>query len=489
MLVNLNKKSLRLRIMAVVGLLIVSLMIVISVGILVQWRSMILQQLHKKAESTTRAFGISVLDVLIYSETENFQVRDLLESYISDLKTKIPDIRSIVILDNQRRVIAHDDPQMYNQVLDDELTRQLIHISNLVSGIYYSPQLNWIIETVLPLKIAGKRWGILRIAFDAQQTRQEIARLFFLLLGIIMILTFVVLVALNYLIKQNMQSLKVLVKAMDAMELETDYAFQLPQREDEIGALIRHFEMFRKRLAASQEQLLSAQKQIYQAEKLASIGRLASGVAHEINNPLNGIKHCLYAIQKEPQNQQQLEKYLPLINEGLEHIESVVKKLLGFSRKSSQENQWINLNETITQVVALLEYRLNQKQVELQLDLADNLPLVRADASRLKEVIMNLLLNSFDAVEAKGRISIKTEMQSPALLSLTVQDDGKGIAPEDLDKIFDPFFTTKDVGEGTGLGLAVALSIIEAHGGKIEVESQPNQGSKFTVLLPLGENK
>ena len=301
-------------------------------------------------------------------------------------------------------------------------------------------------------------------------------------------LTVAVLLVLRYLIDRTVQSLQVLVKAMDAMELESGADLSLPEREDEVGALIRHFEMLRKRLAASKEQLLLAQKQIYQAEKLASVGRLASGVAHEINNPLNGIKHCLYAIQKEPENKEQSEKYLQLINEGLEHIESVVQKLLGFSRKSAtSDKQVVDLNESVKKVLALLEYRLNRKQVHLQLDLAPKLPKIKGDDGLLKEVIMNLLLNGFDAVAENGHLTVQTVLQADNRIAMIVKDDGCGMAPDVLDKIFDPFYTTKPAGEGTGLGLSVALGIVEAHGGQITVKSAPGQGSTFTVVLPIGD--
>ncbi len=482
-----RKKSLRIKMLSVIGGVVIGLMLLISFGILIQWRSMILQQLQQNAESITQAFGISVLDALIYGENENFQVEDLLESYISDLKAKVPAIRSIVISDNRRRVIAHSNPQMYNRVLNDSLSLRLSQTDRLISGIYKSPSLGWIVETVLPLRIFGKRWGVLRIAFDAESTRREIGHLFLLLLAITVLLTVAVLLVLRYLIDRTVQSLQVLVKAMDAMELESGADLSLPEREDEVGALIRHFEMLRKRLAASKEQLLLAQKQIYQAEKLASVGRLASGVAHEINNPLNGIKHCLYAIQKEPENRELVEKYLQLMNEGLEHIEAVVQKLLGFSRKSASTRQAVDLNESVRKVLALLEYRLNRKQVDLQLDLAPDLPEINGDDGLLKEVIMNLLLNSFDAVAENGHIAVKTALQTDNRVVLIVKDDGSGMAPEVLDKIFDPFYTTKPAGEGTGLGLSVALGIVEAHGGQITAQSTPGQGSTFTVVLPIGD--
>ncbi len=485
-----KRKTLRIKMMTVVGVVVVVVMLFISLGISVQWRAMILQQLKQKAESVTRAFGISVLDAIIYSENENFQVEDLLESYIADLKNKVPGIFYIIIANNQNRIIAHSNPKMYNRFLNDSLSLRIANTDRLLSGIYRSPQLGWVMESVLPLQIAGKRWGILRIAFDANPTQQEIRRLFFLLMGLTLLITLVVLVVLSILIAHTVRSLKVLVQAMDSMDLDSDVGILLPNRDDEIGILIQHFELLHQRLDTSKKQLIEAQKQIYHAEKLASIGRLASGVAHEINNPLNGIKHCVYVIEKEPENQEQLRKYLALINEGLEHIESIVKKLLGFARKSSAQMERVNLNAIILQVVGLLEYRLSQKNIRFELKTDEKLPEIYGDASLLQEVVMNLLLNSYDAIENNnGRIEITTCVRNKTQVELRIEDNGKGIDTEDQDKIFDPFYTTKAPGEGTGLGLSVTLSIVQALGGKIEVVSKVGKGSLFKVILPIGEEK
>ena len=479
------RHSLKTRMVLAVGTVITVLMMVISLGILFQWRSLILNKLHNRAESVTRAFSISVLDALIYSENGNFQAEDLLESYINDLKQRVPGIRYIAVLDNHRRVIAHSDPARYNQVFSDSLSVLLSHTRRLTSSIYHSPDYGWIIESVLPLQIAGKRWGILRIAFDAESTRAEIRQLFLLLLGLTALVTGVTLFVLSYLIGRLIQSLQQLVEAMDTVDLEADHNIELPHYNDEIGFLIQHFEMLRQRLSQSREQLINAQKQIYHAEKLASIGRLASGVAHEINNPLNGIKNCVYAIQRDPDDKKQFHDYMELINEGLQHIETVVQKLLGFARKQSKSIESVDMNEAVHRVLQLMEYRIDQKHITVDLKLMKNLPSIKADYHLMQEVLMNLLLNSYDAVKEGGRIEVRTEQADPGHIRVTIRDNGAGIPAEELPRIFDPFYTTKEPGEGTGLGLSVALGIVESHGGKIEVNSTPGKETVFRVILPI----
>lgn len=480
--------SLKTRMVLAVGTVITLLMMGISLGILLQWRSLILNKLHQRAESVTRAFSISVLDALIYSENGNFQAEDLLESYINDLKQQVPGLRYIAVLDNQLRVVAHSDPSRYNRVYRDSLSLRLQNARGLVSHIYSHPRYGWVIETGLPLQIAGKRWGILRMAFDAEKTRAEIRHLFFLLLSVTTLVISATLLVVSYLIGRLVQSLEQLVEAMDKIDLESDRSLEIApslHRADEIAFLIEHFEMLRQRLAQSRRQLIQAQKQIYHAEKLASIGRLASGVAHEINNPLNGIKNCVYAIQRDPEDKEQFREYLQLINEGLNHIETVVQKLLGFARKQSKSIEPVDMNEAVRRVLQLMEYRINQKQISLELNLMEPLPSVKADYHLMQEVLMNLLLNSYDAVKEGGRIQVQTDQPDAGHIRIIIRDDGVGIPPEELPHIFDPFYTTKEPGEGTGLGLSVALGIVESHGGTIEVQSTPGKETEFRVILPL----
>jgi signal transduction histidine kinase len=227
-----------------------------------------------------------------------------------------------------------------------------------------------------------------------------------------------------------------------------------------------------------------AQHQIYQAEKLASVGRLAAGVAHEVNNPLNGIRFCVHGIQADPSNPEQTARYLGLINEGLQHIESVVQKLLGYARHQPTSFGAVNLNEPLNRVLELLGFQIREKEIRTEVALDPNLPSIRADANLIQEMLMNLVLNSIDAVEVGGRIRVRTGVDSDDRLYVLVTDDGSGIAPEHLQQIFEPFFTTKDTGQGTGLGLSVTLGIVELHQGEIRVHSTPGTKTTFTVLFP-----
>jgi two-component system, NtrC family, sensor kinase len=195
----------------------------------------------------------------------------------------------------------------------------------------------------------------------------------------------------------------------------------------------------------------------------------------------------VYGIQNDPENHEQTRQYLALINEGLEQIESVVTKLLGYSRQRPKTPEVIQPEKPVKVVLDLLKYRINEKNVQVTIDQAPDLPTLKADPNLIQEMLMNLILNSLDAVGDNGKIAIGINKSGPGNLELTVFDNGMGIPDDEQEKIFDPFYTTKDTGKGTGLGLSVTLGIVEAHNGTIRVQSQPGAGTTFTITLPAEE--
>jgi len=483
------KISLKTKILLLIGILITVLMIGISFSILIEWRTLEIESRTQSARNVTKAFSITVLDALIYAESGSSNLEELLETQIKDFLQKVEDIKYISILNNNRRIIAHSDLTKYNKILSDSISIEISKTDLHISSIYESEEYGWVIETVFPLQIAGKRWGILRVGVDADPLRNKISELFSTLFYSTLLVISITLIVLYLLIGRITGSLKDLVKLMDKIDIDSDEIKNQPKRNDEIGFLIQHFDTLQKRLAQQRQQLINAQKQIYHAEKLASIGRLASGVAHEINNPLNGIKSCVYSIGKDPDNKKQNFEYLGLINEGLDHIEIIVQKLLGFAHQQSKVVGTVNVNAGIEKVLQLLEYRLTQKHVLITKNLDKELPAIYADEQLIQEVLMNLLLNAMDAVTDNGGIRIETGIQTQNHIYITIEDKGTGISDEDLEKIFDPFYTTKESGEGTGLGLSVSLGIVETHGGSIQVKSKLENGTTFKIILPVKEVK
>jgi signal transduction histidine kinase len=233
------------------------------------------------------------------------------------------------------------------------------------------------------------------------------------------------------------------------------------------------------------KKLEESQAQLLQAEKIASLGRLAAGVAHEINNPLAGI--LIYAeILKRDLEDAQARENLEVIIDQTVRCQQIVTRLLEFSRQSLGERTLFDLNEIINRCVELIGHQPLFHNIEINRLLDPELPQIIGDPGQLQQVFTNLLLNAADAMNGQGKITITTRpAPSSDGVILILTDTGPGIPSEIKDKIFEPFFTTKPPGKGTGLGLSIVYGVLQRHGGSIEVDSPPGGGTTFTVKLPL----
>lgn len=250
----------------------------------------------------------------------------------------------------------------------------------------------------------------------------------------------------------------------------------------------------------SYEQLSRSQDLLLRQEKLASLGRLAAGLAHEINNPLSSVAGFAEALQRradaerlhELEKLQDLPEYLGFIQQEVGRASAIVKRLLDFARQREPTFESLNLVALIRDTVALVTRQAVVTNKRINIELPATLPAVQADHQMLQQAILNLLTNALDAIEEEGLVRI-TARSAASDVELLVHDNGSGIPPEHLAKIFDPFFTTKEVGRGTGLGLAICQGIVEQHGGSIEVKSDgEGKGTTVTIRLPAasatGEN-
>lgn len=233
--------------------------------------------------------------------------------------------------------------------------------------------------------------------------------------------------------------------------------------------------------------------QLLQAEKMSSIGVLAAGVAHEINNPMTSVAGYAEALQRRLRDDPALAgdqrlidfpKYLDIIVREVYRCKGIIDSLLSFSRKSDGSFGRVDLNAIIGEVLELVHHKERDLKIRLQENLRVPLPPVPGDASALRQVFLNLILNAIQASQEHGVITIETDYNATEVIA-RLSDNGSGIAPEILDQIWNPFFTTKAVGKGQGLGLAVTYDIVEKHKGSIEVHSQVGEGTEFIVKLPL----
>jgi signal transduction histidine kinase len=251
---------------------------------------------------------------------------------------------------------------------------------------------------------------------------------------------------------------------------------------DEIGLLAESFNEMSRKMAADIEQLRHLNEQLIRTEKLAAVGTLAAGVAHEVNNPLASISSLIQILQTRASDEETKEM-LRLIQTQISRITNVTKDMMEFARTRQPARVQMNINKTIEASIRLASFDKAFQKINLKTSFDSNAPHINADANQLQQVFLNLLLNARDAMPEGGELSIKTKYDDDEI-TIEISDTGIGISPEHRAHIFDPFYTTKPAGKGTGLGLAVCYGIITAHSGRIEVNSNNGRGTVFRIALP-----
>lgn len=251
-----------------------------------------------------------------------------------------------------------------------------------------------------------------------------------------------------------------------------------PEIESLVDAFNRMQETIRERRRANQEKLM-------RSDRLAVLGQLAAGVAHEINNPLGSILLLTKLLMEQPAGDGQARENLERIEKETMRCHAIVRSLLDFSRQSEPKIEHVEVNQLVDSALKFFEKQSYFRNIEVVRRYADGIPAIQADQLQLQQVLMNMIINAVDAMNGKGVLTLETaEAASGASVEISLSDTGCGIPAENLDRIFDPFFTTKEVGRGTGLGLSVSYGIVQAHNGDISVVSSPGSGSRFTVTLP-----
>ena len=248
-----------------------------------------------------------------------------------------------------------------------------------------------------------------------------------------------------------------------------------------------------RHLEKANTELKKSQEQIVQSEKLFAVGQLASGVAHEINNPLGSILTYVklavkkiehYSSESNPLDLSQLRKYMATVEEEVNRCKGITRGLLDFSRVKEPEMTVVDVNNILNNALELVEHQLSDQRINLVKKFGTLTSKIVADSHQMQQVFINIILNSLHALSGEGILEITTRKRSK-FIEIVFKDSGCGIADEDLSRIFTPFFTTKKVGEGTGLGLSVAYGIIENHGGEIIVKSKTGEGTTVIIILPI----
>lgn len=461
---------------------IIAVMTVIGYLAVEREKKILYAEVEKQGRLLGETLAIPIINDLIYERLGLVEEGGLLDNYIMEIfNRQDADLLYIAILDEEGRVISHNDIAEYGRVYDDPLTKAAR--SSGVTVIQPSPGNNHnALDFGVPLSIGKKRWGTLKFGISLEKAEHEIlatVRRILVLTAALLIAGFAAILLLSRrFISPITQLASTMEKARgDYLDLRVDV-----KGHDELAVLGDRFNSMIERIRQANEELKKTHEKLVQSEKLASIGILAAGVAHEINNPLGGIFNCLQMIRQNDGNPDLRTKYLDLAHEGLDRIENTVSKLLWMSRRAKHTPVDLNIRNSVDSVYSFLEYRMNKGRIAFRNEVPDDLRL-NFDVHDFQQMLLNLFINSIHAVKERGAIEVRGCREDSAV-RIEVIDNGCGIEPEHIGRIFDPFFTTKQTGEGTGLGLWLTYEIIRNYNGEISVESSPGGGSRFIMRFP-----
>lgn len=257
----------------------------------------------------------------------------------------------------------------------------------------------------------------------------------------------------------------------------------LTEEKNLIKIVARELSLFIKR-AAVEENNKKLEMQLQHSERLAFVGELSAGIAHELNEPLGRILGFAQLVKKNGSLTEQQDTDIDRIIKASLYTREIIKKLMLFSRQMPRQINAVNLNTIVQSILYFIDIRFQSRGIKIVERLDQHLPVIEADSVQISQVLVNLITNAIHAMAGGGKITIATKRKQNQV-SLVVSDTGSGMSNEVKEKIFEPFYTTKPVGQGTGLGLSVVQGIVEEHKGKILVSSNPGKGSRFEIVLPL----
>lgn len=453
------------------------------------------QDLVNQGKVVAEVSSLMLTNVLVYNELGMMDDRDLndfLDYFIIELTKRDKKIKHVEVIDTMGAIIACSDIFRCGEVSRDRETLSVLgSMQTTISPGRFEDEP--VINIAVPLNISSKSWGGLRIVLSAKGVDVAIALLRKEILYIAVLFSLlsllVVRVGAKILAKPVIRLSRIMDGIKDNVDLEQAEAIHelsvLRKRRDEIGALQNSFLWMVQRLRDADLEHKKAMETLVQTEKMVSIGRLASGVAHEINNPLGGIAICFKNLVQLDLDDAARKEHIEVIHDSLQKIEKIVGQLLHFSRMTVKNQQPGDINALVNRILFLLNYRMAEKGIRVKTELAYLQP-VMMDENMIGQVLMNILINALQAMNGNGLLTIRTEREDERCV-VTVEDTGPGIPADVLSCIFEPFFTTKAVGDGTGLGLSISKSIIEQHGGEIIVENQTDHGARFMIKIPLAQ--
>lgn len=464
-------------------------------------------QVYRTFEAQIERNGISIARITAEQLTEPILYNELamVNKGLQQTLNVNQDIVYLMVVTPDNKILAHtfNNPPPQSLVTANVLTHEMSYNIKIIHSL---TDRNAVIRDIA-MPIMDKRLGLLRMGFSENIINQQLAQathmFIFLVMGLL-VLGVVASFFLSYIISKPVKNMSYQVSMINLGSLESkDYAIAPPKKDlllrmknmfnmtDEIDVLSNSFNEMLFRLNVAYIELEKTRESLSQTEKLASVGTLAAGLAHEINNPLAGMRNCLRRISEKPDNITQNKEYMEMMSEAIDKISNVVKGLLDFSRKHEMNLSRINLTKHLENSISLINFQLRQSGIVLIRNYESQEIFIDGSPNHLEQVFVNLLLNSIDAInerklggaEVAGIIIIDIRKENKRIL-LDFTDNGIGLPEEKIPFMFDAFFTEKKVKVGTGLGLAVSADIIRNHHGIISGTNVKGGGFRISLIFP-----
>jgi len=422
----------------------------------------------------------------------NYEIVDEVKEIVyQGVKYKRKDIGTATIFQGDLRISTNVKTEDGSRAIGTRVSEE-VYEQVLVKGMPWIDRAfvvnNWYIAAYEPIKnIKAETIGVLYVGILEEKFVDMRRRATLMFLGITVAGMIIALIVSYFLANGVLKPIKHLVIASQQLAKgNLEYDVKLKSK-DEIGELGEAFNLMASSLKARDEELKEhTHQQIVKSERLATLGQLAAGVAHEINNPLGAVLMYTHLALEDLDENDVLRKNLEKAVTEASRCKDIVKGLLDFSRQTEPKAEESDINETLERTLAVVEHQALFQNVKITKVICPTLPKVLMDVSQMQQVFTNIVLNAAEAMEGKGELTVSTRMAPDnEYIEIEFTDTGCGIPPQNREKVFDPFFTTKEVGRGTGLGLAVSHGIIARHKGTIEVKSEPGKGTSFIIRLPL----
>ncbi len=422
----------------------------------------------------------------------NYKIVDeIKETVYQGVKYKGKDIGTATIFQGDLRISTNVKGEDGSRAIGTRVSEE-VYEQVLVKGLPWIDRAyvvnSWYIAAYEPIKdVKDEIIGILYVGILEEKFMDMRKRAVLIFLGITLAGMAIALIISNFLANGVLQPIKRLVFASQQLAKgNLEYEVEL-KSNDEIGELGETFNLMASSLKERDERLKEyTQQQIMKSERLATLGQLAAGVAHEINNPLGAVLMYTHLSLEEMEAEDTSRKNLEKVVGEATRCRDIVKGLLDFARQTEPKVEESDVNEILNRTLSLVENQVLFQNVKINKLLSSSLPKVMMDSNQIQQVFTNIILNAAESIEGEGELIVVTR-RAPDNEHIEIEftDTGCGIPPENHEKIFDPFFTTKEVGRGTGLGLAISYGIIARHKGTINIRSRPGKGSTFIVRLPI----